>query len=154
MERQRTCETLAPMEAPGVFLRRKNATTADCEIDFLSREHRSSSTRSAARHASLIRSWHNDCASRVAGPRVLVCFATCNHPHSSASSGTFYKVSCHVRIVRRISQIANETRTRYLRCVRVRFRDTDCPGRLSFLPHLRKFRLMKNFFLENWLRML
>lgn len=48
---------------------RKNATTADYEINFLSRAmallvH---AKRRAARHASLIRSWHNDCASRVAG---------------------------------------------------------------------------------------
>lgn len=43
MERQRTCETLAPGEAaaPRVFLPwypgGKNATTADCEINFPSR---------------------------------------------------------------------------------------------------------------------
>lgn len=48
-------------------IRRKNAITTDCEINFLSRTQLLSSTRSAARHASLIRSWHNDRASRVAG---------------------------------------------------------------------------------------
>lgn len=138
MERQRTCENARAQGSSGkrgIPRVLPHGTPGEkCDYRRLRNQLSFVSTAPlvhAKRHASLIRSWHNDCASRVAGSSSVFC---------DLQPPAFFRVVQHFlrsflsrMNVRRISQIANETLSSQVFSIRftVRFHDTGYSSRSS-----------------------